>query len=352
MAETASWLLTRQLLRHRRFELGLSAAELYSRELRVEGTPLLAPPEWLAAQPIPLGELRCEWDDSPREPAVTGREPEFASVCGPASSYSEAMARWAPPRVFENRFCYGLREVDATRGRLVFGPARYFDSVDIAEAVAHEYAMGGRVLRDLVGDPHDLSRRRLPTALAVLVIRHDAGTGDARMLLHWRDPAKVASGGGLTQVVPVGIFQPSDDAPWNLSHDFDPWRGVLRELNEELLGGAEDYGSAHQPIDYDNWPLAQRLSGARCWWLGAGIDPLTLVCDQLLALVLDCAIFDEVFAAVGGVNDEGHVIDGIPFTAESIARHTAGRMQPAGAALLRLAWRFRDVLLGEVILTP
>ena len=56
--------------------------------------------------------------------------------------------------------------------------------------------------------------------------------------------------GGLYQVAPVGMFQPSHDAAWNLSHDFSLWRSIVRELSEELLGAGEDYHSDAAPIDY------------------------------------------------------------------------------------------------------
>ena len=46
-------------------------------------------------------------------------------------------------------------------------------------------------------------------------------------------------------------------------------------------------------------------------------------------------------------NAEGKILPGQPFTAELIDRLTTREpVQAAGAALLRLAWRHRDVLLG------
>jgi hypothetical protein len=45
-------------------------------------------------------------------------------------------------------------------------------------------------------------------------------------------------------------------------------------------------------------------------------------------------------------NAEGRIRPGLPFTAETISRLTTREpMQAAGAALLRLAWRHRAVLL-------
>jgi hypothetical protein len=171
------------------------------------------------------------------------------------------------------------------------------------------------------------------------------------MILHWRDPAKVATGGGLYQVAPVGMFQPSDDAVWNHANDFSLWRTIVRELSEELLGTTEDYGSGAAPVDYDRWPLYAQLSAARksgmlrAHWLGLGVDPLTLVVDMLAVAVFDAPLFDSLFAVLARSNDEGSTA-GFEFSGASIDRFTRDEaMQPAGAALLRLAWQHRDVLL-------
>ena len=81
--------------------------------------------------------------------------------------------------------------------------------------------------------------------------------------------------------------------------------------------------------------------------LGLGIDPLTLATDLLTAVVIDAPVFDELFGAMVDRNAEGRVLPGQPFTAEFIDRLTTREpVQPAGAALLRLAWQHRDVLLG------
>jgi hypothetical protein len=169
------------------------------------------------------------------------------------------------------------------------------------------------------------------------------------------------TGGGLYQVAPVGMFQPSHDAAWNRARDFSLWRAIVRELSEELLGGSEDYHSDTAPIDYQRWPLyttlaeARRTGTLRVHWLGLGLDPLTLVVDMLSVAVFDAACFDAVFAGLVSANEEGRIVTaedpagaavGIPFTAASVERFTAAEpMQAAGAALLRTAWRHRDTLL-------
>ncbi len=60
---------------------------------------------------------------------------------------------------------------------------------------------------------------------------------------------------------------------------------------------------------------------------------------------------------IGTRSDGSGAVTGIPFTAETVERYAGTEtgtetgtepMQPAGAALLRLAWRHRDVLLNPV----
>jgi hypothetical protein len=162
--------------------------------------------------------------------------------------------------------------------------------------------------------------------------------------VHWRDPGRVQHAGGLLQVVPVGIFQPSGEAAWNQLNDFSLWRNIVRELSEELLGESEEYHSEHAPIDYDSWEFAARLAaalaegsvGAYC--LGLGVDPLTLATDLLTAVVIDAPVFDQIFGEVVTKNAEGRVLAGKPFTKDVVEELIGSEpMQAAGAALLRLA---------------
>jgi hypothetical protein len=384
----ARWRATRRFLNTRRHELSLAAQHLYPPSWRVAGTPLLARPGWLPAAPVPLDDVTLAWPSgaptTPTGACLDGTGPQVDPVlplCGDgdrARCYADALGALDRPRLFEDRSCYRLLDA-ATTGRgaeLAFGEGRYFDMVNICEAAAHEYAAlalarGGPdgtpaldelPLRALIGDPTDLRRRRVMVAVCTLVLRADRTSGDTVMLLHWRDPARVASGGGLYQVAPVGVFQPSHDAEWNQANDFDLWRSIVRELSEELLGTGEDYRSHLAPIDYDRWPLYARLTQARqagrlrAYWLGLGVDPLSLAADMLTVAVFDAPVFDSVFSGLVATNDEGRLVtgggedgveNGVAFCEKNIERF-AGRepMQAAGSALLRIAWAHRDALLG------
>jgi hypothetical protein len=361
-----------------RQDLARAAAALYRDVPAVAGSALLARPGWLPSGPVPLTDVRLAWEPAPRAPAVDGagmaaelRPPRPGG--GRYASYADALGALDRPAVFENRTCYRLLDVaGGSHGgpRLAFGAGHYFDGLNTGEAVAHELARAALLtagpgsgpgplppaladlpLRRLIGDPCDPARRPALPALSVLTVRSDRRHGDARMLLHWRDPTRVAAERGLFQVLPAGMFQPSAEGPSHLLGDFDLERCIIREASEDLLGMSERERATFASVDYDGWPFYQRWreardsGAARLSWLGLGVDPLTLSPDLLVVAVIEATAFDALFDRLRR-DDEGDVRD-VPFTAEEILHYsTAEPMQPAGAALLRLAWTHRGALLA------
>ena len=98
--------------------------------------------------------------------------------------------------------------------RLGFGLAAYFDKLDVSESLGHELAgvcmadpallappstaLAGRLpFRHLVADPFDPKCRAVIPAITTLTIRLRRYHAEPSFLLHWRDPAKVATAGGL-----------------------------------------------------------------------------------------------------------------------------------------------------------
>jgi hypothetical protein len=361
------WLTVRCYLSDHRYDLAVGAAADFPPAMRVAGTPLLAARGWQPPVPIPLQDISLELSDAgPKTAAAV----EAGSPLLPWRAdgtryrrYSEAMGALAAPLVFENRATYRLTGADLSTSapRLAFADGRYFDGIDTGEAAAHEYAAARLSrprreprqagLRERFADPCDLRRRPANLAIAVLTLRLDRRAGRASFLLHWRDPAKVGHAGGLYQVVPVGVFQPSGEAPWNRRHDFSLWRCMIREFAEELGGHSEDYASHSAPVDYDSWPFARQLTGAldrgqvRVWCLGLGTDPLTYATDLLTVAVIDSDVFDALFSVTRQRNAEEIVLGAREFAAHVIERSVTGEpVQAAGAALLRLAWRHRATL--------
>lgn len=367
-----SWLRVAAALNRDRHALAMRAAAGYPAGLRVAGTPLLAPPSWRLAAPVPLGAIRLEFRPAHPPPGV----PDLAALAPYAlperadgtryRRYSDVVAALAPPAVFENRPVYRLVAADlagAAGPRLAFGRGRFFDGVDAGGAAGHEYAAtrpgapaggAGRCpYRDALGGPAGLSRRSATVAVSALTLRHDRSAGTASFPLHYRQPGKVSHAGGLYQVVPVGVFQPSGEAPWNEANDFSLWRGLLREYAEELLGADEDHGSERAPIDYDGWPLARAMTNGlaggrvRAWCLGLGADPLTFALDLLAVVVIDAPLYDDLFGALVDVNAEGRVIAPRPFDEPTVTRLLGcAPLQAAAAALLTLALAHRGVLLA------
>ena len=132
------------------------------------------------------------------------------------------------------------------RGRMQFCLAAYFDKLDTAEAIGHEYARAAAqapnraaaavTWRDLpfrrLADPFDLRSRHVIPAITTLTLCRNRARGTAAFLLHWRDPARVATAGGIYDVIPAGEFQPSSIAPWSQAADFDLWRNMVPEYSE------------------------------------------------------------------------------------------------------------------------
>ncbi len=371
-ASQRDWLRVRSYLQEHRHGLAVDAAGDYPADRRVAGTPLLAAPGWQPAEPVPLAAVGLELTSAESTPPPVA-SPALAALDGAAASllpdrpdgtryhrYSDVLRDLAAPAVFENRVTYRLTEAHLLSGltpgasRLAFTRGRYFDGVDTGEAAAHEYAatrLGGRPagLRALIADPCDLRRRPANLAISTLTLRLDRAAGRASFLLHWRDPAKVGHAGGLYQVIPVGVFQPSSEAGWSEHRDFSLWRCMIREFAEELGGRSEDYGPG--PVDYDSWPFARHMAEAvdrgqiRVWCLGLGTDPLTYATDLLTVAVIDSGVFDELFSLSPRSNAEGSVLAAREFAAHVIDRVvTSEPVQAAGAAVLRLAWRHRETL--------
>jgi hypothetical protein len=382
-AESAQrWRDVRAVLTANRHELGRVAAILYPGLPRAGSADLLCREEWLPPAPLGLDDLPVTWDgrapDSSGGEAWPTRRYDAASAQvrplrpdgGRYASYTDAVAALDRPALFENRPCYRLLDARlAAPAGLRIGQTSYFEGIDLGHAVAHELTaawqrsgdavrMTDLPLRTAAGDPCALARRPAVVAVTTLTLRRDAA-GGASFILHWRDPAKVNHGGGLYQVMPVGLFQPVTDSPAALRHDLSLWKSMAREFSEEFLGTPEEYQTSGGLLDYEGWPFYRRLTDARregrlsVHCLGLGVDPLTFATDVLAVAVFDAPLFDAEFARLVALNAEGRVITGdgpagIPFTAESLTRLTGGRepLQAAGVAVLNLAWQHRAHLLG------
>ena len=380
-ASRLRWRDQRRWLNQHRAELAKLTVQLYPAEHRLLHTTMIAPPEWLTAEPLEMGSLALRLDEGPQTATVNGTEPESEPTRPLRTArlrferYTSAMKHLSPPALFESRPSYRLLDVSlASSRRMEFGLANYFDKIDVCEALAHEVAavcidegmpdslerLRARLpFRALISNPFDSQRRAIIPAVATLTIRLRRYPAAPSFLLHWRDPTKVAISGGMYHVIPTGEFQPSSVALWDRHNDFDLWRNMVREYSEELLGEPEHDGTHSQPIGYEQWPLFQRLKTARVdgsltvFFLGLGLDALTLTSCILTVVVIDDEVFNEVFGSMVRLNEEGEIVsvgdatpvEGVPFTEVAVRRMLeAEPMASAGAGCLALAWKHREAL--------
>ncbi len=328
-----------------------------------------------------IGSVALRWMDELASSAITGGEVE-SEHCRPLMPHGRRYPRYCqvirdlePPSLFENRVSYRLLNITGDRGSYeqTYGYTTYFAMVDVCETLAHEIAgawlshdgNAGRIrlselpFRALIGDPFDLSRRPVVPSTDTLTIRHDPRPGCSSFLLHRRNSDNVALAGGMTHILPAGVFQPSGVAPRIIRADFDLWHNILRELSEEILGNPEHNGSGG-PIDYDteepfaSLNAARRDGRIRVWYLGTGLDPLTLVGEILTVVVIDAEVFDQVFADIVTWNSEGDVVFsadgsvGVPWRRDTVYRLLATEpLAPAAQACIELAWDYQDLLLGR-----
>jgi hypothetical protein len=370
--EQQEWRRIRQALNAMRPELARVAARRYAPMLQIGDTGLVARPEWLPEQPVELGGVQLRYAANVPDPVLDGTGPRTAHVRPRRSPtyrylrYSQAIQDLARPALWEDRPSWRLADLTWHHGKgdMTFGATTYFAGVDTYEVLAHELAqhaldqhgrlrqaeptMGDLPFRDMVGDPCDLARRPVLPSIDTLTIR--CGADGASFLLHQRDPRRVAVAGGMLQVIPAGIFQPSSSLPGAAEVDFDLWRNIMREFSEELLGSPE-HGEDGRLVRYDQGvfrTLAQaRADGRlRVFCLGVAADALTLVGEILTVLVIDAEVFDSLAAGFVDYNDEGSLVrHRYPFAQEVIDRMLRDRIAPAAAGCLHLAWRHRDRIL-------
>lgn len=371
------WFHVRRRLTSRHHALARAAAQLYPAEFRVESTGMLARPDWRRSPLIKLGDIELAFDQSAKPPLVdgtgesTGHVRPLRALDRQYQRYSHAVRDVARPRLFENRPCWRLLQADfsGAQGKLRFGDMNYFDAIDVCEALSHETAAthlldDGQVapptwrglhLRKTVGDPFDLERRALITSINTLTVR--LGRHSAAVVLHNRSAENVATSGGVIGVMPAGVFQPSTVRAVDHTADFDLWRNIMREYSEEFLGNAEHVGDG-APADYGAEPLrsfdtAYRAGRIRVYCFGIAVGALDLWGGIETVAVFDAEVFDELFAGLVKVNDEGTVLRVgrmqptalIPFTKETVDELWAtDRLAPETAFSLHGAWENRDQL--------
>jgi hypothetical protein len=133
------------------------------------------------------------------------------------------------PGLFENRISYSLLDTqwDPTSGQVALGYMRYFDMIDVGEALAHELALAaidenGNIsgdhglwdrlpFRKLIPDPFDLRTYPLLLSISKLTIRRSRA--GATFVLLRRGTGQVAIVGGMLSVMPIGSSSQHPSCP-------------------------------------------------------------------------------------------------------------------------------------------
>jgi hypothetical protein len=125
------------------------------------------------------------------------------------ASYSRAVRDLVRPRLLENRLSYRFLGIRSSPGlELTFGSTTFFEAFDVKQSIAHEFEAawlnsGGSVpgwqdlpLRSSISDQFDPARLLMSPGIITLTVRRGRG-GEHRFVLHERDGAAVADGGGM-----------------------------------------------------------------------------------------------------------------------------------------------------------
>jgi hypothetical protein len=375
------WIHERQFLNRNRAALTQIALRLYPESVQLCQTGFLMRPDWKLDHPINLADVGIELAHPP-DPIVTGRHAEtlrvrpLSATGKPYESYHRAMRDLDRPRLFENRICYRLQDAEFSQGHgnLSLGYMRYFDMIDVGEALAHELALAvlrkdGKptrtppaILREslpfrrFVGDPFDLASYPLLFSISTLTIRRSRARNTFVLLR--RGVENVAIAGGMLSVMPTGVFQPASITPTHNAADFNLWHNMMREYSEEFLGNPEHNGDG-DPIDYDNQEPFRSLNAARregrikIHYLGTGLDALNFVGDALTVAVFDADTFDDIFRDMVEANEEGTIakdgktLEHYVFDNATIERLlTEEAIAPSGAACLSMAQQCHQNILG------
>jgi hypothetical protein len=147
-ASQEAWRSVRRYLNGHRAKLAKLAQGLYEPEMAVPDTPLLTRADWMPSEPALLEDVALRWEDG-SQITIDGTEPEARPQFPLRTAdyfydrYTAAIRYLEAPSLFENRPSDRLLQIDWDRSRhgtLVFGPAAYFDKLDICETLGHEFA--------------------------------------------------------------------------------------------------------------------------------------------------------------------------------------------------------------------
>ncbi len=345
--------------------------------------PVLYKRDWLPASPMKLERVRIILEMN------ADRQNEYGSILKKASKllphrpgaiwfhnyhrYSQAVSTLDRPSLFSNRNAYRLLSVEPDHDSfsLRFTAGKYFDHHDTEEVLAYEIAryfvkhdddraapetLPRMKVRDTAGYPANFGTRCAVAGINTLTVYENGGRFE--FVLHRRSERDVAQGKGSVHVIPAGEFQPTNDGAEALSEDFDLWKNIMREYDEELLGTHDqearpvpDYAADKPFRELDE---ARKTGRLQLYFLGVVIDPINLKPQILTCAVFHGSSFQEIFRKPVTRDDEGTVLwsgsgkkfTGYAFNPSNLLSQASYPASPTTQALLRIASRNTERLCG------
>ena len=291
-------------------------------------------------------------------------------------NYSDAVTRYDKPNLWWDSAGYRMTNIKVgEQFELVFRIGRYFALFDTLEALAFESAkadFSAQILRKnqinfeslkgrrIAGDPINLDQRC--SYLGVATITLFGRDGDYRFVMHQRDMRKVAVAEGLVTVVPAGEFEPSADSDTMIDKDFDIWKNIMREFNEELINPTEGSEQIKYQIDWEKDSPFKELNQLRnegniqVFFLGFIISPLNLKPIMMTTIVFSSGTFDKIVPVRKEKNEEGNLLwivkqqgyEGHKFDENGVKFFLSNpNLAPDHRACLIAAWNNRDKIIPQ-----
>jgi hypothetical protein len=279
-----------------------------------EEIPLFVLDGWIKEFPISLDEIKIKpGDDVVPKGKLTEAAQKF--------EYSDMIKKHDKPKIFTENDQYRL--LDVTDDTLVFSKSKYnyFDKINYGGFLEFDLAKNdlakkqkAKLHRDTVinniSKPSDYIILTGVNTLTVLV-----DGNKLRLLMHQRSK-KTGTSMNTFHVIPAGEFQPASNYTTAWENDFYLFKNILRETAEEIALVKETDGNNHIEFKYDTPPYSEIINekdkgNVKFFYLGIGLDVLTLQGEILTCAVYKKDTFDRLFPNIIHENPEGTIINDV-----------------------------------------
>ncbi|MEQ6124792.1 hypothetical protein AAON49_11355 [Pseudotenacibaculum sp. MALMAid0570] len=361
------YLLIRSYTKENRAKLCEKILNDYSYKHYSSSHHLIAKKNWFPETPIKVEERLITFGESSNDTLL--KIQKFSQFPTNESGIkckrmSEAVEKLENPKKFENRQHYRLLNYENTSHPIFMysnQKASYFDKIDYGSLLEFEYARKHylkqhqkfsfarlRFRNKLKNAENIMDKVKVLTGISTLTLLQDGD--ELRFIMHQRNNVGYAQ--GVFHVAPAGEFQPETDTPERFSLDFSFWKNIMREYAEEIGTIEELDGNSGFKTDYSKPPfsLMQKAideNKAQLFYLGFGLDPLSLQGEVLTVCVFQHDTFKHIFPNIVDKNSEGTLYTekekwGVPFTKDVVDSYINNNTLQAGKAILELVWKYRD----------